>query len=211
MTQDKPDPTLEPIQDVPGLPRVLLIGDSISMGYTLPVRALLNGEANLHRPRRNCKTTRHGVEGLDTWLGGGSWDVIHFNFGLHDIVHEEDDRHRVPIDQYAKNLNTLVERLKQTGASLIWCTTTPVPDGADNRIRGDEILYNAAARDIMQAHGIPINDLYAFALERLDDIQRPANVHFTPEGSAELARTVTDHILEALTTWPDSKTPERKP
>lgn len=28
-----------PVEDVPGLPRVLLIGDSISMGYTAPARA----------------------------------------------------------------------------------------------------------------------------------------------------------------------------
>ena len=44
-----PDP-FEPIQDNPALPRVLLIGDSISIGYTLPVRELLDGRANLHRP-----------------------------------------------------------------------------------------------------------------------------------------------------------------
>ena len=198
---------LAPIQDTPGLPRVLLLGDSISVGYTLPVRELLNGKANIHRPPDNCSATRHGLDGIDRWLGDGSWDVIHFNWGLHDLAFVDDQgkrtveqtgRHQVPIDQYETNLNTLVERLKQTGAALIWCTTTPVPDGAAGRKKGDEVLYNAAAKNIMNTHGIPINDLNEFALARIADIQMPADVHFTDEGSAELAEIVANHILEAL-------------
>ncbi len=195
----------EPIHDNPALPRVLLIGDSISIGYTLPVRELLNGRANLHRPGENCRATIHALELLDTWLGDSSWDVIHFNWGLHDIAMVDTQGKRssqgvrqVPVDQYTQNLNALVDRLQQTGASLIWCTTTPVPEGAGGRRKGDDILYNAAAGNIMRARNIPINDLYTYALERLDDIQQPADVHFTPEGSVELASAVTDHLLEAL-------------
>ena len=52
-----PDPALAPIVDVAGLPRVLLIGDSISIGYTLPVREALKGKANVHRPAGNCSST----------------------------------------------------------------------------------------------------------------------------------------------------------
>ena len=40
-----PSPVTAPITDEPGLPRVLLIGDSISMGYTLSVRELLKSKA----------------------------------------------------------------------------------------------------------------------------------------------------------------------
>ena len=121
-TPDTPEP-YEPIQDVPGLPRVLLIGDSISIAYTLPVRELLRDKANIHRPPANCGPTSYGVEELDAWLGDGPWDVIHFNFGLHDIKHmneqderatPEDGRHQVPIDQYETNLSSLTERLEQT-------------------------------------------------------------------------------------------------
>ena len=80
----KPDPVFQQIEDDPTLPRVLLIGDSISIGYTLPVRELLKGKANLHRPPTNCSSTASGLKNLDAWLGQGKWDVIHFNFGLHD-------------------------------------------------------------------------------------------------------------------------------
>src|SRR5438093_8938340 len=79
------DPAMQEIQDDPKLPRVLLIGDSISIGYTVPVRELLKGKANVHRPLTNCEATVRGLRDLDKWLGSGKWDVIHFNWGLHDL------------------------------------------------------------------------------------------------------------------------------
>ena len=192
--QDKPNP-YAPVTDVPGLPRVLLIGDSISVGYTIPVQEALKGKANVHRPAMNCGPTIRGLEHLDAWLGDGKWDVIHFNWGLHDLRRDTPDP-QVPIDQYEKNLDQLVKRLKQTGAKLIWCSTTPVPEGAGRRVPADALAYNAVAKKVMDAHNIPINDLYTFALPRLAEIQRPRNVHFTPEGSkilgAEVARIIHD-------------------
>ena len=79
------NPVLAEIEDAPNLPRVLIIGDSISMGYTLHTRKRLKGKANLHRPPTNCGPTTKGLEEIDAWLGEKSWDVIHFNWGLHDL------------------------------------------------------------------------------------------------------------------------------
>ena len=79
----KPDPALQQIEDDPKLPRVLLIGDSISMGYTLPVRALLKDKANVHRPPTNCSSTTSALKNLDAWLGHGKWDVIHLPKNVH--------------------------------------------------------------------------------------------------------------------------------
>lgn len=193
-----PNPAYAPVKDDPDLPRVLLLGDSISIGYTIPVRAALAGKANVHRPAANCGPTSRGVEFIDRWLGDGNWDVIHFNWGLHDLKYI-DGKKQVPLDEYAKNLEKLVKRLKETGARLIWCSTTPVPKGVSPpRTNEDVIVYNAAAAEIMKAHDIPTDDLYAFALPRLEEIQRQANVHFTPEGSKVLAEQVAKTIREAL-------------
>jgi acyl-CoA thioesterase-1 len=201
---------MAPIQDQAGLPRVLLIGDSISIGYTLPVRQLLKGKANVHRPQANCGPTTRGLESIDQWLGDKPWDVIHFNWGLHDLKYlgpngqnlaspdAADSRQQVPSDQYEQNLRKLVARLQQTGATLIWCATTPVPQGAKGRVVGDSVKYNQVAAKVMDEHGIAINDLYSFAKQRLDDIMRPANVHFTPEGSQALAGQVAQAIEAAL-------------
>ena len=193
-----PNPAFAPVTDDPSLPRVLLIGDSISIGYTLATREALAGKANVHRAPTNCGPTIRGLEGLDQWLGEERWDVIHFNWGLHDLKKIE-GKHQVPIDEYEKNLAELVGRLKRTKATLVWCSTTPVPEGCSPpRTNEDTIAYNAVAKKIMEAEGIAIDDLYAFALPKLEEIQRPANVHFTPEGSEVLAKQVAAAILKAL-------------
>ena len=186
------------VEDDPTLPRVLLIGDSISIGYTAATREALTGKANVHRAPTNCGPTIKGLEELDQWLGEGKWDVIHFNWGLHDLKYIE-DKQQVPLGEYEKNLTELVRRLKKTKAKLIWCATTPVPEGCSPPRKDEDVLaYNAVAKKIMDANGIAIDDLYAFALPRLKEIQRPANVHFSPEGSAVLAKQVAASILKAL-------------
>jgi hypothetical protein len=192
--------------DDPKLPRVLIIGDSISMGYTPEVQKLLAGKANVHRIPTNGGPTTKGLENLNTWLGDENWDVIHFNWGLHDLKFGNDGKKQVPPDEYEKNLRELVKRLKATKAKLIWCATTPVPEGDMNpgRKNSDVIAYNAIARKIMDENGVAIDDLYEFALPQLKQIQLRANVHFSPEGSAVLARQVVASIETAL---PKQSTP----
>ena len=206
-------PTVWSIKDNPKLPRVLLIGDSISIGYTIPVRNLLAGEANVHRPLisptkvLNCASTKEGLKDLDVWLGKKRWDVIHFNWGLHDLKYVDEEgkrvppekgRQRVPVDEYEKNLERLVNRLKKTGAKLIFATTTPVPEGALGRLKGDVKRYNAAAVKVMKRNGVVVDDLYSFALPRLEEIQKKQNVHFYENGSQMLAEQVAFSIFGAL-------------
>ena len=206
----QPNPAMAKVEDVAGLPRVLLIGDSISIGYTVPVRELLKGKANVHRPLTNCGPTTRGVAEIEKWLGDGKCDVIHFNWGLHDLKYmgprgqnladpkAKDSAQQVPIDEYEKNLRKLVARLKKTQAKLIWRSTTPVPEGCQGRVVGDSAKYNAVARKIMDENGIAIDDQYAFCIDKLDKLQLPANVHFTKAGSEALAKQAVESILKAL-------------
>lgn len=198
--QDPLDPALQTVHETPGLPRVLLIGDSISMGYTVPVRELLKGKANVHRIGENAGPTSNGIAKLNSWLGTFEWDVIHFNFGLHDLKIMEGGRHQVEIAEYEKNLRAMVSRLKATGAKLIFATTTPVPEGKVNPPRNpsDVAAYNAAAVAVMKESGVEVNDLYEFALPRLKEIQRPVNVHYTEKGSAALAERVAAVIVRTM-------------
>lgn len=198
--QEKPNPAFAPIEDVPGLPRVLLIGDSISIGYTRDVRELLKGQANVHRIPANAATTRVGLNNIDAWLGEKRWDVIHFNWGLHDLRIEADGQRQVPLEEYARNLEMLVGRMDKTRAALIWASTTPVPSErvTPPRRPADVPQYNTVAREIMKRHGVPINDLYQAVLPRLSELQIPDNVHFKPEGSRFLAEQVAAAIRQAL-------------
>ena len=194
------NPAYESVVDQPGLPRVLLIGDSISVGYTVGVRERLAGRANVHRIPENGGPTSRGVANIDAWLGDGDWDVIHFNWGLHDIKYMDDGNRQVSKEDYAVNLRSLVARMKETGATLIWCTTTPVPSGDEITSRKTEDVppYNAIAQGIILEEEIMIDDLYGFALPQLEELQRDQNVHFTEAGSAALAELVAECIETAL-------------
>lgn len=195
-----PHPSLAPVEDVAGLPRVLLIGDSISIGYTVPVRKLLEGKANVHRIPTNGGPTSKGIASIDAWLGAGKWDVIHFNWGIHDLKFMPDGKRQVEPRDYESNLRALVAKMKATGAKLIWATITPIPDGELQPPRrfGDEGEYNAIAKKIMDANGIAINDLNACVTPELGRLQKPKDVHFTEEGSAFLAKRVAAEIETAL-------------
>ena len=190
-----------PIADTPGLPRVLLIGDSISIGYTMPVRALLADEANVHRIPVNGQSSDFGLKHIDAWLGEGPGEVIHFNWGSWDTHILETGAHRNSLEAYAAALRTLVDKMKATNARLIFATTTPFGRDKDGKLsirRADVPRYNAVATEVMASAGVPINDLYALALPRLQELQDEDGVHFTPEGSQALAAQVAGKIREAL-------------
>lgn len=195
-----PNPSLAPIQDVAGLPRVLLIGDSISMGYTLPVRKLLEGKANVHRIPTNGGPTKNGVASIAKWLGTGKWDVIHFNWGIHDLKYMPDGKRQVEPAAYEANLRSLVATMKATGAKLIWATTTPIPEGELNPPRrfGQVKEYNDIAARIMAENGVAIDDLNAWITPQLATMQNPRDVHYTAAGSDYLAKQVAAEITKAL-------------
>lgn len=185
------------------LPRVLLLGDSISMGYDQPTRKLLAGKATVHRPPENCQSTQHGLKRIEAWLGDGSWDVIHFNWGIWDAHYLNGGKIRTSAKGYEKNLRTLVKRLKATGATLIWASTTPVRDLQQGGIsvKGADIpVRNAIARKVMEENGIPINDLYQKMLPQVERLRAGDGCHYTPEGSAFLAKHVAESVEKVLKT-----------
>ena len=191
---------LAPIEDQPGLPRVLLIGDSISIGYTLPVRELLKGKANVHRIPTNGGPTKNGTANIEKWLGTGKWDVIHFNWGIHDLKFMPDGKRQVEAEDYEKNLRTLVARMKASGAKLIWATTTPIPDGelVPARKFGEVPEYNAIAKRVMTENGVALDDLNAAMTPHIAELQNTKDVHYKPEGYAFLAKQVAASIEAAL-------------
>lgn len=198
------------------LPNVLILGDSISIAYFPTVSELLEGKAMVTRPfnddgkAENCQGTTNGIANIDRWIGDTKWDVIHFNFGLHDLKHIDPltgknsknlkDPHQADIKQYKKNLQEITDKLKETGAKLVFATTTPYTDKLDAQIRkpGMHKKYNKAALKVMKKNEIAINDLYSFVLPQMIEIMRPNNVHFTKEGSRVLGERVAKYILDFL-------------
>lgn len=187
---------LAPIEEVSGLPRVLLIGDSISMGYTLRVRDLLD-EANVQRIPNNGGNTAQILVELDRWLltgGSSAWDVIHFNSGVHDAVRNVPNVSDISLTDYATNLQTLIDRFKAVSTHVVFATTTPNP--AYLVRYGDHAAYNAVAVPLMQQNGVAINDLYAAILPRFAELSH--GVHYVPKGYNLLASRVARSISACL-------------
>ena len=213
-------PEFAPITDNPKLPRVLLMGDSVSIAYALDVRKALAGVANVHRVPANCGSTKTalGSYGLVRWLPDlqEKWDVIHFNHGLHDLSYrfaDDSDKNakgeyaspangghqNVPPELYEKNLRQIIARLKQTGAKIIFASTTPVPESdAAKYVKDSELPYNEVAKRVMTEESVTWNDLWSLVKPRQAELQGKRNVHFMPTGSAVMAKQVAEQIRAAL-------------
>jgi len=200
-------------QDAPqsiNLPEVLIIGDSISIGYTPYVKQMLNGKAVVTHHQGNAGPTIRGIVHIDQWLGETQWDIIHFNWGLWDMYGWEYAKEDRSPAMYEQRLETLVLRLKKTGAKLIWGTTTPVCPEAEvtmlRRFNTEVVIpssvereYLDAAMRVMKKHEIQVNDLHALMLPLLKKYAVAAdNVHFTEDGSKALGKKVSNAILETI-------------
>ena len=209
--------TSEPSALSTGAPKVLLIGDSISGGYSKEVKRLLDGKVAVTGPIANAEATINGVAHLDDWIGTTQWDLIHFNWGLWDIYgwkYAKDDRSPA---MYEQRLDALVTRLKKTGAKLIWATTTPTCREAETTMLKQfktevkitpeqENEYRDAALRVMKKHDIEVNDLHAVIKPHQEKVQGIDNVHFSGAGYNMLAKEVANRIAKSLNiTLPESK------
>lgn len=196
------------------LPRVLLIGDSIRGGYGKGVQQLLAGKAEVLMNPGNAEYTGTGLKKIDEWLGDGRWDIIHFNWGLWDMYGWQYDKEDRSPAKYEERLEALVTRMEQTGARLVWATTTPACPEAEKTMRDKfkkqvritpeiQKQYQDAALRVMQKHKVAVDDLYSLMLPDLEKHQNgPDNVHFNAAANGLLARQVAKVIQEQLATLP---------
>jgi len=139
----------------------------------------------------------------------GSWDVIHFNWGVWDAGYKEASSkyyqghgNTTTVADFEKNLRTLVARMKQTGATLIWASVTPVWKGEPDKPNGDVVAYNAVAEKVMKENGVIIDDLNALVPKGTGSWVDP-NVHAV----GNLAPKVTETIRAALASRKTSTKP----
>lgn len=195
------------VKDDPALPRVLIIGDSISRSYTVPARAALAGKANVHRAPANCGTSDNFFKDGETWLlqcGSNRWDLIVFNFGIHDRAK--------PPAAYAANLKKIYGRLKQTGATLLWVDTTPFAEKEDPAGTDRSTALNATGNAIAKEEGVDVIKLHDLMLPELATLQNPADrTHFNEIGQRKMGEAVSaavaGHLKPAPASYPAPAAP----
>ena len=187
--------------------KVILIGDSIRMGYQDAVHRELEGEVEFWQPEENGGTTENVLVNLDEWLIVRQPEVLHINCGLHDLaVDSGKSEQRVPLPKYRENVARILKNLqKTTSAKVIWTLTTPVNERWHHERKGfdrweaDVLAYNDAAREVAARLGVPVNDLYKVVMDAgRDEILTEDGVHFKPEGSEILGKAVATAIREEV-------------
>lgn len=186
--------------------RIVLIGDSIRMGYQEGVRERLAGVADVWGPKENGGTSDNVLAHLDEWAVRRQPDVVHVNCGLHDIRTEPGRDASVPLDRYTDNVRSILTRLRaETEATVVWALTTPVNEERHNRNRPFDrfercvLACNGAASAIARELGIAVDDLHsAVVAAGADDLLSDDGVHFTAEGCAFLADSVAGYLRQVL-------------
>jgi len=185
---------------------ILIIGDSISIGYTPFVeKALAPDILVTHNPGNGGSTIR-GLDSLELWLNNKKWDLITFNFGLHDMVYKDEQNKydvvngkiTVPLELYRNNLELIVTRLKGKTTNLVFINTTVVPENSAGRKPEDPAKYNQVAMEVMKKNGIQVIDLYTASQAIHPQNSKPGNVHYTPVGYEMLAAEIIKSIKTIL-------------
>jgi lysophospholipase L1-like esterase len=188
------------------MPKVVLIGDSIRMGYAPVVRQELTDEAEVWAPAENGGTSQNVCEHLQAWIVAQQPDLVHVNCGLHDIrTAFGASAKAIGIGAYRANVTHIVTGALGTGAQVIWATTTPVNHAWHHankdfdRFEADVRAYNEVAVEVAQSLGASLNDLYGLVMTAgRDALLLPDGVHFRPIGYELLGKTVAQAIRTHL-------------
>jgi lysophospholipase L1-like esterase len=188
------------------LPKVVLVGDSIRIGYAPLVAKRLEGKAIVVSAKPNGEDSRNVLKNLEEWVIKEQPDVVHINAGLHDLKLKE-TTYQVPLAEYERNLKTIVEHIqKGTHAKIIFATSTPIIDNLHaqrkagfDRVEADVQRYNTAAVAVMKQAGVPIDDLHKLVEDGgKEKLIGPDGTHYTPAGYEMLAEAVTVSIRRSL-------------
>ncbi len=185
------------------MPLIVLIGDSIRMGYQPFVQEELRDEMEVWGATQNGGTSSNVLAHLEEWVISRDPDVVHLNCGLHDIKKEFGaENNNIPLEEYQENVEQILRTiLEKTSAKVIWATTTPVNERRHHETKGfdrfetDVEAYNREATQIAQKLGVQINNLYEVVMKAgRDRLLQKDGVHFIEEGSALLGRAVAEAV-----------------
>lgn len=187
---------------------VIIIGDSIRMGYQATVREQLKDIANVWAPAENGGNSKNVLAHLDEWIISRSPDLVHVNCGLHDLMKAFDRKQAaVPLEEYTANIRAILSRLQsETKTEVVWVSTTPVNENRHHEVRkfdrleADVAAYNAAAARMAGELKVRVHDLFsAIPPAERDVLLGPDGVHFTPDGYTFLGNRVAAFIRSRLT------------
>lgn len=185
---------------------VLLLGDSIRIGYDKSVRKTLEGIANVHFPEENCRFAAYLLRYLHEYIeaAGCQPDVIHWNAGLWDCLRLMQEEPHTPIPVYQYYLDRLCSRIRKLcpNAKVIFATSTAVlsekMDINFKRYNEEIAEYNKAALEVVEKYGFTVNDLFTTSIALPEEAHSDPVHYYTPMGTEAFTKQVLSYVCPAL-------------
>lgn len=179
--------------------KLLLLGDSIRLGYQPYVQEGLRGKAVTLGPEENGQYSKHTLWAVNQWIKElGTPDIVHWNNGLWDLHHEAPMVEALTsLEEYLENLRRILNELERTGAVILFATTTPVSPFAVGRSNAEIDSYNRAAIALMNSRGVEINDLNSL-IQRNPGFIHEDLLHLTEEGYRRAAEQTIAAVHQYL-------------
>ena len=191
--------------------KIILLGDSIRMGYDKYTKMALEGVAEVFSPEENCRFTQYVLRFIHKWVGdsgfGQDTDLVHFNVGLWDVIQIMHDEPITPIEIYEQYLHRICKRIRECcpKAKVVFATSTPIHQAnyesvKDEFWRSNETIraYNAVAVKVVTQYDFAVNDLYSLMEGAPDHFFSDRTHYYTKDATEIMTNRVLDVIKEQI-------------
>ena len=192
--------------------KIVLIGDSIRMGYDKYVKDALSNTAEVYYTTENCRFAAYVLRFAHEWKDKGEWgsdvDLVHWNAGLWDVIELFGDGPLTSLSYYEETIARIYRRLRMLfpNAKIVFATSTPVIEEKCNpdfkRHNATIEKYNEAALRALAETDTVINDLYSFMAAAPESTHSDAVHFYTPGGTELIGGKVLSVICELLKITP---------
>jgi len=183
--------------------KLVLLGDSIRIGYGNIVAEHLSNDFCVWQPDDNCRYAQYTYQHLsdDDWAGWSAQikgsDIIHWNNGLWDINHWFEDGPMTAEEFYVDTMVRIAKILLQYSKIVIFATTTPVRDTNPTISNAEVIAYNQALIPKLKELGVVINDLHSLVATDIPRfILESDQIHLTADGASICAAQIENIIRQ---------------
>ena len=191
--------------------KIVLLGDSIRMGYDKYVKEALSDTAEVFYPKDNCTFAQNTLRFLHEWKKKGEWgddvDLVHWNNGLWDIAEIYGDEPLSSIEHYTDMIRRIDRRIRLLfpKAKVVFATSTPINqaeyESQRHRFwRSNETIrrYNAVAVKVVKQYGFAVNDLYSLMEGVPDHFFSDRTHYYTKDATERMTNRVLEVIKEQL-------------
>lgn len=188
--------------------KIVLLGDSIRMGYDKYVKSALQDVAEVYYPDENCRFGEYTLRYVSDWKNQGKWpqdaDLVHWNVGLWDVIRMYGDEPLTTPEYYESVISRIDARLRLLfpKAKLVFATSTSVVEEkySENfkRFNSDIEKYNGIAVGVLSKKGVIINDLYSVSKNCPAECRSDMTHFNTTDGRRLMGGTVLSVITQQL-------------